>query len=108
MEFQIKQVKSATVIVLPSVLNFEANLALKEKLESLAAVETPRIGVDVSRPYYIGSLAVGLLSFANKLVKEFDGEFFLLAPNEKILQILEQNHVMKSLKIFNSESEIFD
>jgi anti-anti-sigma factor len=108
LEFLLKQIKSAKVIILPSVLNFEANLALKAKLESLVAGDRPRVGVDASRLSYIGSLFVGLLAYANTLVQELNGEFFLLAPNKKVLKILKEAHILKCLVIYKSELDIPD
>ncbi|MFC1586497.1 STAS domain-containing protein [Fibrobacterota bacterium] len=108
MEFNMRQVKRFTVIDLPDIVNFEANLSLKEKLEEICKQKERNVAVDLTNVSFIGSLGVGLLAFAKKMTEDSKGNFCLIGPNRTITRIINRTGLKGIFTVYRDESQIPD
>lgn len=106
MEFSLKEAGKYTVINMPEVVNYEANLALKGKIEDLCSVEGRNIAIDLAAVSFIGSLGIGLLSFAKKLVESTGGAFCLLAPNKSVMAVIKRLKLENMFNIYENGNDI--
>ncbi|MBF0429725.1 MAG: STAS domain-containing protein [Fibrobacteria bacterium] len=106
MEFPIRAINSWYLLQLPPVINFEVNLALKNKIEELSELDCPKIAFDVSDLSYMGSLAVGVFVFAHKLLAEHNGDFCLFSPNEVGKKIMNETGLDNVLNLITDLSEL--
>ena len=106
MELKTRKSKTRTIVELPEVVNYEINLVLKSQLESICKNRGQNIGVDLARVSFIGSLGIGLLSFAKKMVEESGGSFCLLSPNSTVRKIINRAGLERFFTVYGDETQI--
>jgi anti-anti-sigma factor len=94
------------IIEIPRDMNYEGNLALKNKIETLSQKNEPKICLDLSKTDYIGSATLGVFSFAQKHIDTKRGEFRLLAPKTNVRQMLEVMGLTKIIKIVEDKEHL--
>ncbi len=88
MEFPKKHLKDWLILKMPKEMNYECNLAIKNELEMSWGKDEMKICLDLSETNFIGSLSVGLLSFAQRHLDDIGGEFCLISPKRNIEESL--------------------
>lgn len=106
MEFPIRKINEFNIIDMPEIVNYEANLSLKSKLEEMSRDGTIKLAIDLSKVSFIGSLGIGLLSFAKKLVETSGGSFGLLSPNDTVVKTIKRMNLYKLFTIYADDNAI--
>ncbi len=104
MEFHKKHLKDWIILKMPKEINYECNFSLKSELEKLWEKGEQKICLDLSKTNFIGSLSIGLFSFAQKYLDNIGGEFCLISPNRNIEDTLEIMGITKIIRIIQNES----
>jgi anti-anti-sigma factor len=104
MELKTKKIKGFIIIELPDVVNYEVNLSFKSLLETKCKKKNQKVGIDLSRVSFIGSLGIGLLAFAKKLIEDTGGTFYLISPNISVKRIITRTGLQKVFTIVKDES----
>jgi len=106
MEFRKKHLKDWLILKMPEEINYECNLALKKELEKLWEEGERKICFNMSETIFIGSLTIGLLSFAQKHLDDIGGHFCLIDPKKSVKEILEIMGITKIIRIFKDEADL--
>ena len=104
MELKTKKIKGYTIVELPDVVNYEVNLSFKTKLENICKKDNQKVGIDLSQVAFIGSLGIGLMAFAKKLVEDSGGTFCLISPNNSIERVITRTGLKKVFTIVKDDS----
>ena len=106
MELKTRKLKTHTIVELPEVVNYEINLLFKSQLERICKSKGQNIGVDLAQVSFIGSLGIGLLSFAKRMVEESGGSFYLLSPSSAVRKIIHRAGLERAFTIYEDETQI--
>ena len=106
MDFVQKKHNDWLIVELPADMNYEGNLTLKNEIERLCKEGEKKLCLDLSNTNYIGSLTLGVFSFAQKHLDAIEGKFCVKGPKQNIMEILELMGIVKIIKIIEDDSQL--
>ena len=87
-------------------MDYECNLALKIELEKLWEEGERKICLDLSKTDFVGSLTIGLLSFAQNHLDDIGGKFCLINSKKSTKEILKIMGITKTIRIIEDEKDL--
>jgi anti-anti-sigma factor len=93
----------AIIITAVNSITHDDNAELKKAFTNLLAAGSKNIVLDLTKTFYVSSIALASLVFMQKTLKEAGGNFVICGVNERVKEILEMTNLDKILDIVNDQ-----
>lgn len=109
MEISLRQVKDLHIFDIDGDVNETDSYAkIKKVIESTVEKKIKKVAVNLSHMTFVNSSGIGLFINWHNAIKKFNGEFFILEPQQNILEILQLLRVEKMIEIYPLESNLLE